>query len=98
MKTILFTLSAVALLGSATQANTISESQQKFIKQYEKQNVVPKPEAMLLNTDPEPELCCGFTPLYNGKDLTGWTPLGGHGTFEAQGDVIVGTCIKGGYF
>jgi hypothetical protein len=95
MKTILFTLSAVALLGSATQANTISESQQKFIKQYEKQNVVPKPEAMLLNTDPEPELCCGFTPLYNGKDLTGWAPLGGHCTFEAQGDVIVGTCVKG---
>jgi hypothetical protein len=95
MKNIIYTVAALALIASGVQANTISESQQQYIKKYEKQKVVPKPEAMLLNTDAEPNLNKGFTSLYNGKDLTGWTPLGGHCTFEPKGDTIIGTTIKG---
>ena len=33
--------------------------------------------------------------LFNGKDLTGWVAKGGHCKFEAQADMIVGTCVKG---
>ncbi|VGO19293.1 3-keto-disaccharide hydrolase [Pontiella sulfatireligans] len=101
-KTLFITASSALLLlaGCTTQqvdqqANTISESQQQYIKKYEKQKVVPKPEDMLLNTEKEPKLKRGFTPLFNGKDLTGWTPKGGKCTFEAIDGTIKGTCIKG---
>lgn len=33
----------------------------------------------------------GFTPLTNGKDLTGWKIVGGTGQYKAEGDMIVGT-------
>jgi len=33
----------------------------------------------------------GFTPLFNGKDLTGWTKLGGNADFKVQNGAIVGT-------
>jgi hypothetical protein len=95
MKNLIYTIAAVALLTSIAQANTVSESQQKYVKKYEDQKVVPKPEEMLINTDAEPDLSKGFTSLYNGKDLTGWTSLGGHCTYEAKGDTIIGTTIKG---
>jgi hypothetical protein len=95
MKNLIYTVAALALIASGAQANTISESQQQYIKKYKNQKVVPKPEAMLLNTDAEPDLSNGFTSLYNGKDLAGWTSLGGHCTFEAKGDTIIGTTIKG---
>lgn len=94
MKKVIICLAAAGL-AAAAGANTISESQKKFIKVYEKQKTVPKADEMLLNTDPEPNLSKGFTSLYNGKNLDGWTPLGGHNTFEAKGDTIVGTTIKG---
>ncbi|WP_372807153.1 DUF1080 domain-containing protein [Pontiella sp.] len=92
------TLACLIGLAGLTQfavGNTISESQQRYIKQYEKQPNVPKPEEMLLNTDPEPDLASGFTSLYNGKNLDGWKPKGGTCRFEAQGDAIVGTCVPG---
>lgn len=99
MKKTLFimTSSVLVLLAGCTapRVNTISESQQQYIKKYEKQKVVPKPEAMLLNTDKEPKLKKGFTPLFNGKDLTGWTPKGGHCTYEVKDGAIVGTTVKG---
>lgn len=86
---------AVALLSAlcCSQANQVSESQQQYIKKYEKQKTVPQPEEMLLNTDTEPALDEGFTALFNGKDLTGWTPKGGTHTFEAKDGMIVGTCV-----
>ena len=56
--------------------------------------MVPAAEA-LINDAPEPSLTEGFVSLYNGKDLSGWTPRGGHCTFEASGDSIVGTCVPG---
>lgn len=95
MKKVIFATSLIALVTSTAHANTVSESQQHYIKKYEKQPVVPKPEDMLINTDAEPKLTKGFTSLYNGKDLTGWTPLGGHCTFEAKGDTIIGICVEG---
>ena len=83
------------ILISASQANTISESQQQYIKKYDKQKNIPAPEDMLLNTDAEPDLTDGFIKLYNGTNLNGWTPKGGHCTFEAKGDEIIGTTVKG---
>jgi hypothetical protein len=76
-------------------ANQVSDSQQKWVKHYAKQkNIVPPTEA-LIQSDAEPDFREGFVSLYNGKDLSGWTPRGGHCTFEASGDSIVGTCVPG---
>ena len=93
MKNIIFSIAIVALITTAVQANTISESQQKYFKKYKKQTVVPKPEDMLINTDSEPNLTEDFTSLFNGKDLSGWTPKGGHCTYEVKDSTIIGTCI-----
>lgn len=77
-------------------AHKVSESQLHYIKQYEKQENTPKPEAMRINSDAEPNLDqAGFVDLYNGKNLDGWIALGGHCTFEASGEAIIGTTIKG---
>jgi len=75
--------------------NQISEEQQFFIKKYQKQKNIIPPESAQINTDKEPDLTDGFVSLYNGTDLTGWTPKGGNCTFEPKGDTIVGTCIPG---
>lgn len=32
----------------------------------------------------------GYTPLFNGKDLSGWTVVNGNGQFKIEGDCIVG--------
>jgi len=82
-------------IGSIGYGNQISESQQKWVPVYKKQANIPAPRDMLINTDPEPELGEGFLPLYNGKNIDDWIPRGGHCTFEAKGDVIVGTCVPG---
>jgi len=100
MKTIAIKRSFICIIGLSTLTlsalgNQISDSQQQYIKKYEKQENVPTPESMLLNTDPEPDLSEGFISLYNGKDLEGWTPKGGTCTFEAKGEAIVGTCVVG---
>lgn len=95
MKKTFLLLALTAITVVAVQANTISESQQQYVKKYQKQKTVPKPEAMLLNTDKEPALCCGFTPLFNGTDLTGWSQKGGAHTYAVVGETIVGTCIPG---
>ena len=59
------------------------------------QENAPDPKEMLLNTDPEPDVHDGFTPLFNGKDLSGWTPKGGTCTFEVVDGMLVGTCVPG---
>ena len=82
-------------MACATAENKISESQASWHKKYIKQaNIIPL-DKMLINTEKEPDLTDGFVELYNKKDLSGWTPKGGTCTFEAKGDVIVGTCVKG---
>ena len=90
---ILFSTFAFGLL--TAPGNEIAESQEKWIPQYEKQENIPAPADMLVNEDPEPKLEKGFTDLYNGKDLEGWTPRGGTCKFEASGEAIVGTCLPG---
>ena len=57
-----------------TFAGTVDESQSAWHTKYKKQENAPDPKDMLLNTDPEPDVHEGFTPLFNGKDLSGWTP------------------------
>lgn len=36
-----------------------------------------------------------FTPLFNGKNLDGWTVKNGTAPFTAEDDMIVGTCVPG---
>lgn len=70
----------------------IEPSQKDWYAHYVKQKNAPKPADMLMNTDPEPELTDGFTPLFNGTDLTDWVPYGGTAKFEAVDGMIRGTC------
>lgn len=93
-RTILIT-SLLLSITAVSHAGEIAKSQQKWIPVYEKQANIPAPEDMLINTDSEPDLGDGFVKLYNGKNLDGWTPRGGTCKFEAKGEAIVGTCVKG---
>lgn len=94
MKTLCI-LSALILSASYLQANRISDSQQQYIKRYEKQKKKVAPEKALYNTDPEPDLSQpGFVDLYNGENLDGWVKHGGNCTFEAAGDKIIGKVVK----
>ena len=83
------------LLGGPSFAKEIDPKQGKWHAKYKKQENAPQPDEMLLNTDPEPSVSEGFTPLFNGKDLSGWAPKGGTCTFEVQGELVVGTCVPG---
>lgn len=94
MKPFLYTLCA-AVIALPLLADEIAEKQEKWIAHYEKQKNIPKPSAMLVNEDAEPELTEGFVSLYNGKDLDDWVSIGGACTFEPKGDTIVGVCVKG---
>jgi hypothetical protein len=76
-------------------AGEYDPQQDEWIKHYKKQANVPKPEEQLLNTDAEPNIKDGFASLFNGTDLTGWTPKGGTCTFEAKDGMIIGTCVPG---
>ncbi|MFC1497215.1 DUF1080 domain-containing protein [Verrucomicrobiota bacterium] len=73
-------------------AGSIDPDQKDWFNKHKRQKNAPKPETMLINTDPEPNLSEGFTSLFNGKDLTGWTPKGGPSKFEVKDGVLVGTC------
>jgi hypothetical protein len=84
-------ISGGAILGGTLD----TEEQESWIKKYKRQENVPDPEKTLLNKDPEPEITKDFVSLFNGKDLSGWTPKGGHCTFEVKDECIVGTCVKG---
>ena len=88
-------LAGMAIAGGLAVGGEIDPQQSKWHQKYKKQQNAPTAEAMLLNTDPEPELADDFKPLFNGTDLTGWTPKGGTCKFEAKGDLVVGTCVPG---
>ncbi len=93
-----FSMSILALCSCASNlahAGELDPQQREWHARYRKQENAPKPEEMLLNTDSEPDISEGFTSLYNGKDLTGWTPKGGTCKFEAKGELLVGTCVPG---
>ncbi|MEO1983720.1 MAG: DUF1080 domain-containing protein [Fuerstiella sp.] len=81
--------------GEIATAGDVDPSPGKWHSKYKTQQNIPQPEEMLLNTDAEPDLSDRFTSLYNGKDLSGWTPKGGTCSFEAKGDLLVGTCVPG---
>lgn len=88
-------LTCAVLYSGVVVAGELDPQQKEWIKKYETQENAPKPEEMLLNTDPEPELSDGFTALFNGTDLTGWVSKGGDCSFEVKEDAIVGTCVPG---
>lgn len=88
-------ITSLIVANSSFAENSISETQKQFLKKYKTHKKIVPPDQALINTDQEPDLSTGFTPLYNGKDLEGWTSKGGTCTFEAQGEIIVGTCVKG---
>ncbi|MEZ6058590.1 MAG: DUF1080 domain-containing protein [Planctomycetaceae bacterium] len=93
-----FTTLALILLcctSGLTVAGELDPAQQKWYESYKKQENIPKLDEMLLNTEVEPELTEGFTSLFNGQDLTGWTPKGGTSTFEVKDGLLVGKCIRG---
>lgn len=94
-----WTIAAVTIccslaVGTAT-AGKVDESQLDWYRKYKQQQNAPQPEDMLLNTDPEPDVTKGFVPLFNGRDLTGWSPKGGTCRFTVQDQCIVGTCVPG---
>lgn len=86
---------AVGMLAPIALAGEVDPAQSKWYETYKDQENVPDPGQMLLNTDPEPDLSEGFTPLFNGSDLEGWKPLGGTSHFEAKSEEIIGTCEPG---
>lgn len=88
-----FTFCFVA--SSIVYSGELDPRQEAWIRKYEKQENVPEPENQLLNTDDEPNLKDGFVSLFNGKDLTGWTPKGGTCEFSAKDGMIVGKCVPG---
>lgn len=95
MKPTIALLFAILCIPGNTFAGELdpSPTQQKWFKHYAKQKNLPKPEAMLLNTKPEPDLTAGFTALFNGKDLNDWEAIGGTCTFEVQDGAIRGVCV-----
>ncbi len=95
-QSILFqTMVALCIASGAVIAGEVDPQQNDWYEKYKNQQNIPKADAMLLNTDSEPELSEGFTSLFNGKDLTGWTPKGGTCSFEANDGVLTGTCVPG---
>ncbi|MEE9368133.1 MAG: DUF1080 domain-containing protein [Pontiella sp.] len=93
MKKLLFSALCPLLLLSMARAGTVSDSQQPYVEKYKAQKNIPVPGKMLINTDPEPGLTDGFTSLFNGNDLNGWSTKGGTCTYEIQNKTIIGTTI-----
>ncbi|BDS08977.1 hypothetical protein NT6N_40170 [Oceaniferula spumae] len=89
------TLVLLALGFTHALAGEIDPSQEPWLGKYQKQENAPKPEDMLLNTDPEPELEKGFKALVTDDALTGWVVKGGKSTFTAKDGVVTGVCIPG---
>ena len=88
-------LGFVLVLPINSLAGELDPKQQKWIKKYEKQENVPDPAKTLINEDPEPDLESGFTSLFSGENLNGWTPKGGGCKFEVSDGCIVASCVPG---
>lgn len=73
--------------------HAVAADQTKFLKNAASSPIFPKPQDMLINTDPEPDLNSGFVSLYNGKNLDGWVQRGAANKYEAKGDIIEGTYV-----
>ncbi|WP_390889112.1 sulfatase-like hydrolase/transferase [Rhodopirellula halodulae] len=92
---IIFAIAVCLFASHGLSAAELDPQQSAWHAKYKKQVNAPLPEEMLLNTDAEPNLSEGFTSLFNGKDLQGWTVRGGTCTFEVQDDTIVGKVVPG---
>lgn len=88
-------LLALCFCGSQLSAGELDPQQHEWHEHYKKQPNAPNPEKMLLNTDAEPDVADGFVALFNGKDLTGWTPRGGTCKFSVRDGLLVGKSIPG---
>lgn len=96
LRSILFLFGiGVILLQATGHAGELDPQQSDWHKKYKGQENAPQPDAMLLNTDPEPDLTNGFVSIFNGTDLSGWTPKGGECKFTANNGVLTGTCVAG---
>ncbi len=84
---------ATILVSGPAFSGTLDPSQKDWYEKYKKQENAPKPEAMLLNTEPEPGLKEGFIYLFNGKNLDGWESRGGKSTFTVKDGMIIGTSV-----
>ena len=71
----------------------VAASQERHYKNAADSAIYPKPQDMLINTDPEPDLNSGFVSLYNGKNLDGWVQRGAKNKYEAKGDIVEGTYV-----
>ncbi len=83
------------VIGGWAMTGEIDPAQNKWFEKYKKQQNIPQAEDMLLNTDAEPDVTDGFTPMFNGTDLSGWSTKGGTCRFEAKDGLVVGTCVPG---
>ncbi len=86
--------SAAKMISDSLPAE-IAPSQAYWYHRYKTQPNVPDPAKQLMNTEAEPDLKDGFTDLFNGHDLTGWTAYGGKCKFEVKDGAIKGTCVPG---
>jgi hypothetical protein len=93
----ILTLALLGLIagGGIAGGGELDPQQDRWHAKYKKQPNAPQPGEMLLNTDAEPDLTDGFTPLFNGKDLSGWTAKGGTCKFDVRDGLLVGTCVPG---
>ncbi len=73
----------------------VDPSQSKWHEKYKSQENIPKLEEMMLNMEAEPDVQQGFTNLFNGQDLSGWTAKGGNCRFEVKDGILIGTCVPG---
>lgn len=87
-----FLLAILLVTTGLLAAGEIDPAQDKWFKQYEKQQNIPKPTEMLLNTDAEPKLADKVEMLFNGKDLKGWKTRGGESLFEVKAGCIRSVC------
>ncbi len=87
-------ISSLAIVPSA-MCDEVDPKQSAWYEKYKKQDNIPDVDEMLFNTDPEPDLKDGFTAMFNGKDLSGWTPKGGECQFNVVDGMVVGTCVEG---
>lgn len=93
-------LSAIALAfcfcaSDMVEGGELDPQQLAWHQKYKSQDNAPVPEEMLLNTAPEPDLSEGFNSLFNGKDLSGWSPKGGNCTFDVKDGILVGKVVPG---
>lgn len=100
MKHLIFLLCLATAIRMAGASDSISDATQlDHIRSKFKRDTnasIEKLKQLPMNTDSEPDLSEGFTSLYKGDgDLSGWTVLGGNHSFEASGEFIRGTCVKG---